>query len=361
MIEPNSVANAIYINASGNIGLGVSNPLANLHLSVSGTNAYAGICLSSTLTGGKVLTINQGTASRLNFTEPGVIDLVTMDFLHQNVGINATSPHNSAAFEVNSSTKGMLIPRLTQAQIESINAPADGLQVYCNTDGKLYIFVALTNQWKEVAYGTGTITPFICGSSIVINHIAGQVAPVTKTVTYGTVNNVPGEPAKCWITSNLGADHQATAVDDATEASAGWYWQFNRKQGYKHDGTIRTPVTTWITTIDENLDWQAANDPCALLLGGGWRLPTSIEWTNVDESGGWSDLNGPWNSALKIHAAGYLFYTYGPLYYRGVVGQYWSSSQYNTSYGFYLSFFGGYCIMTNYNKTYGESIRCLRD
>ena len=61
--------------------------------------------------------------------------------------------------------------------------------------------------------------------------MAGTVAPVDKTVTYGTVTNIPGETSKCWITSNLGADHQATAVNDATEASAGWYWQFNRHTG----------------------------------------------------------------------------------------------------------------------------------
>ena len=60
-----------------------------------------------------------------------------------------------------------------------------------------------------------------CPSSITINHIAGTVAPVTKTVTYGIVSMIPGEPSKCWITSNLGADHQATYKADATEASAG--------------------------------------------------------------------------------------------------------------------------------------------
>ena len=78
---------------------------------------------------------------------------------------------------------------------------------------------------------------------LTINHVEGVVAPVTKTTTYGTVTNIPGELTKCWITSNLGSDQQATAVNDATEASAGWYWQFNRKQGYKHDGSTRTPNT----------------------------------------------------------------------------------------------------------------------
>ncbi|MEI7983114.1 MAG: FG-GAP-like repeat-containing protein, partial [Bacteroidota bacterium] len=115
---------------------------------------------------------------------------------------------------------------------------------------------------------------FTCGSSIIINHVADTVAPVTKTVTYSIVNNIPGEPSKCWITSNLGADHQATSVDDATEESAGWYWQFNRKQGYKHDGINRTPNNAWVNPIIEDFDWQAANDPCTHEIGGGWRVPT---------------------------------------------------------------------------------------
>ena len=54
----------------------------------------------------------------------------------------------------------------------------------------------------------------------------------------GTVTGIPGETTKCWITSNLGASQQATAVNASTQASSGWYWQFNRKQGYKYDGTI---------------------------------------------------------------------------------------------------------------------------
>ena len=32
---------------------------------------------------------------------------------------------------------------------------------------------------------------FACGSPITISHVAGAVAPVSKTVTYGTINNIP--------------------------------------------------------------------------------------------------------------------------------------------------------------------------
>jgi hypothetical protein len=214
---------------------------------------------------------------------------------------------------------------------------------------------------SSVSLTQSTLDCLICGDPLAKNHVAGDVAPVDKAVTYGTVTGIPGAETKCWITSNLGADHQATAVDDATEESAGWYWQFNRMQGYKHTGSARTPNTTWITSINENSDWLTANDPCALLLGNGWRLPTYTEWTNVDASGGWTNWNGPWSSALKMHAAGSLLYSSGSLDTRGSRGYYWSSTQSDNSYGWILYFSSGNCYMSNYYKAYGFSSRCLRD
>jgi hypothetical protein len=120
-----------------------------------------------------------------------------------------------------------------------------------------------------------------CGQSLTVNHYAGNISPVTKTTSYGTVSNIPGEPSKCWITNNLGSDHQASSVSDATEASAGWYWQFNRKQGFKHDGTTRTPASTWISSISENSDWSSSNDPCTIELGTGWRIPNLLKVDHV--------------------------------------------------------------------------------
>ncbi|MEI6436591.1 MAG: hypothetical protein WCP32_17325, partial [Bacteroidota bacterium] len=209
---------------------------------------------------------------------------------------------------------------------------------------------------------TLTQSTWSCGTcgSITINHVVGTVAPVTKTVTYGTVTNIPGEPSKCWITRNLGASQQATAVSDATEASAGWYWQFNRKQGYQYT-TTRTPNTAWITAIDENFDWQPANDPCALELGGGWRLPNYTEWFNVDNIGNWTNWNGPWGSGLKLHAAGYLDYSVGSLYGRGSYGLYWSSTQNSSANGWDLDFGSSYSNMSTNYKAFGFSLRCLRD
>jgi hypothetical protein len=204
-------------------------------------------------------------------------------------------------------------------------------------------------------------TSFTCGSPVLVNHVAGTVAPVTKTVTYNTVSNIPGEPSKCWITSNLGADRQATSVDDVSELSAGWYWQFNRKQGFKHNGSIRTPGSEWITSVVENYYWQTENDPCSIELGSEWRIPTKTEWLNIDAAGDWTDWNGPWNSALKIHAAGTLSSNNGALLSRGAYGFYWCGTPSMEDYGWYLFLYSGRSYVDINFKAFGFPLRCLRN
>jgi hypothetical protein len=276
-----------------------------------------------------------------------------------NVGIGTPSPSASAALEISSTNSGILIPRMTNDQRNAISSPTEGLMVMCTNCG---------NGGAELTFFSGgswyTIpkqSQWTCGMPITITHTAGGVSPVTKTVTYGTVTGIPGEAAKCWITRNLGASNQATVVSTNTEVAAGWYWQFNRKQGYKHDGTNRTPNTAWISYIDENSDWLPANDPCNLELGTQWRIPTYTEWYNVDNTGGWSNWNDPWGSGLKLHAAGFLLYTVGSLTGRGLFGNYWSSTQLSSTYGWYLYFGSGHSDMPNSNKAYGFSARCVRD
>ncbi|MBP6871416.1 MAG: hypothetical protein KBC43_05370 [Bacteroidales bacterium] len=280
-----------------------------------------------------------------------------------NIGIGTSTPDPSAVMDVNSNTKGLLLPRLTEAEIAAISNPADGLIVYNTTDGKFYAFILNQGSWKELSFGTEIIPPdnFVCGYSLSVNHVAGNVAPVSKSVIYGTVTNVPGEPTKCWTTSNLGADHQATAANDATEASAGWYWQFNRRQGYKHDGTTRTPNTTWIWPLNENSDWLLTDDPCYLELGVNWRLPTATEWINVEATGGWTNYFGPWNSLLKLHAAGRLDPTNGSLAARGSEAGYRGRIQNNTGDAKVLFMTSSSCYILDAYKADGFNIRCIRE
>ena len=237
----------------------------------------------------------------------------------------------------------------------------------CNTEYSRYVWAYNnTGHSSSTSLYQYTLNCWTCGdSSIIIHHTAGAVAPVTKTVTYGTATNIPGETSKCWITSNLGADRQALAVDDTTESSAGWYWQFNRMQGFKHNGLTRTPNTTWIPTIFEDVGWLQANDPCFLELGSGWRLPTSNEWSNIKAAGNWANWNGPWNSGLRIHAAGLLNDVDGTLISRtggdGSVGCYWSRTYQNIMDGYYLSLGINWCGISLFNKSFATPLRCVKE
>jgi uncharacterized protein (TIGR02145 family) len=217
------------------------------------------------------------------------------------------------------------------------------------------------NPGQEDSNGDGVGDACTCGGHIGVDHVAGAVAPVDKTVVYSIITNVPGETTRCWISSNLGADHAAETVGDTTEASAGWYWQFNRLQGYMHNGLTRTPNTAWITGINESSDWTAENDPCTHELGKIWRLPTASEWDNIFEYQGWDDWSGPWNSALKMHASGRLGDSDGMLYDRGSAGFSWTGSGSTNSNSWCFNFSADNCGVNGITKASGFPVRCLND
>jgi hypothetical protein len=59
-----------------------------------------------------------------------------------NVAIGTTAQDASSAFEVTSTTQGVLFPRMTTTQRNAIATPADGLVIYNTTDNKLQVRAA---------------------------------------------------------------------------------------------------------------------------------------------------------------------------------------------------------------------------
>jgi hypothetical protein len=57
------------------------------------------------------------------------------------VSIGTPTPHPSAALEINSTTKGFLLPRMTEAQMIEIDNAIEGLMVYCSDCSKKGIYV----------------------------------------------------------------------------------------------------------------------------------------------------------------------------------------------------------------------------
>ncbi len=233
----------------------------------------------------------------------------------------------------------------------------------CNTNYYRYVMAYNDcghNYPVMVSTSTSPCPAIYCGPGFTVNHLAGNVAPVNKTVTYSLISNIPGSDGNCWLDRNLGATNQAVSVNDTAEESAGWYWQFNRKQGFKNNGTTLIPAWT-ISNISESSDWIQANDPCSIEIDSSWRIPTNIEWMSMISMGGWTTWQGPWTSGLSLHAAGFLNNTDGSLVNRGIMGTYWSSTQTNSLTAAYLSFNSGSVWITdNVSKARGSSVRCIK-
>ncbi len=81
------------------------------------------------------------------------------------ININGANPDESAMLDVGSTTKGILVPRLTQSQRNAIDTPASGLLIYQNDntsgfyyyDGSVWQLLAKNGDAWSLTGNTGTI------------------------------------------------------------------------------------------------------------------------------------------------------------------------------------------------------------
>ena len=127
----------------------------------------------------------------------------------QSVSINTdgAAAHASALLDIQSDSKGLLVPRMTEAQKGSILAPATGLMIY-QTDGLSGFYYFTGNSWTNVASGLsfadgGAAYDFLTKSPVTgeinyrkghgavgVNYIIalqGTFPPQIGPATYGTV------------------------------------------------------------------------------------------------------------------------------------------------------------------------------
>lgn len=107
-------------------------------------------------------TNDAGSAKSTTIYRPGALGLGS-----------TTKPDASAQLDVNSTSKGFLPPRMTQAQMNAIASPADGLIVYCtdcsprglwNYDGSQPAWVSMgSNNTPNAVFAPGSLS---CGGAI---------------------------------------------------------------------------------------------------------------------------------------------------------------------------------------------------
>jgi hypothetical protein len=92
-------------------------------------------------------------------------------------GIGTTNPQNTALLEMVSSTKGLLIPRMTAANRQAIVSPATGLMVY-QTDGTKGFHYFDGSQWLNITSSSNTANRSL--NNLVSTSINQSLYPATS-------------------------------------------------------------------------------------------------------------------------------------------------------------------------------------
>lgn len=118
-------------------------------------------------------------------------------YSQDNVGIGTTTPHASALLELQSTTKGLLIPRVTLVSVTNnttpVQNPATGLMVY-NTGGSLPsgFWYWDGTQWRQIgAAGASCVTlneAYNCGGAGAGRIITANAGAVEINVPTGSSN-----------------------------------------------------------------------------------------------------------------------------------------------------------------------------
>jgi hypothetical protein len=86
-----------------------------------------------------------------------VVGMANVGKAQNNVGIGTVTPNASAMLDVESTTQGVLVPRMTTAQRTAIAAPANGLLVFDITVGCFFYWDAPNTTWQNLcAAATGS-------------------------------------------------------------------------------------------------------------------------------------------------------------------------------------------------------------
>jgi uncharacterized protein (TIGR02145 family) len=258
-----------------------------------------------------------------------------------NVGIGTTTPDASAALDVTSTTKGFLPPRMTNAQMQAIVNPVDGLMIYNTTLGCMAYY---NNGSFNCTHNAPTLpAPVAPGGSTFAGHFNGITAEVSVDNTLstyttgetfdqntfcaskyisaqgcaglthvtgasGTVYPLVNINGQCWFSTNL----QEKPTNFANYTATSWLNSSPGDQG--HWGYYNTVTSSgaagWGTNVPAAgegylYQWSAAmNNSITERSQGacpsGFHVPSDCEWMYLEHGQGMSisqqNLLGVWRS-----------------------------------------------------------------
>ena len=236
----------------------------------------------------------------------------------QGVAINTTGlpADNSAMLDIESTTKGVLISRMTEAQRNAISSPATGLMVFVTDDNNLYYWDG--SAWVQFSAGSGSCGYYV-GGLIGTNGVDGVVFWVDHTGQHGLICS-------------------KTDIDGGSGVQ--WYNGSNTITGATSDYDGASNTTTIIVS-------QGAGTYAAKLCedysttgtsAGDWYLPSIDELSKIYHT------KYEINKALNTNSF--------------EVAYYWSSTEYTISTAWVYKFYIG--TSYSYGKNTAYRVRAVR-
>jgi uncharacterized protein (TIGR02145 family) len=245
---------------------------------------------------------------------------------------------------------------------------------------------------------TITGTPDTAGTASFALEIGGQSCSMELTVGLGT------SASSCWAlvaptdTLYFLCHNLASANIAANPYTPGWeivggYWQWGRKgpdasewlntntSNFAHGPTGEGPteanegaISGWSTTHAPNGSWQDSTKTAQDSCPAGYRVPTKAQWEAVANNntqsivGTWSASVTNYNAGcffgpdLMLPTTGYRNFTGGAVSDRGTIGDYWSSTEYNTDLTWTFFFTNNYVGLTyHFGRRFGFNIGCVAE
>lgn len=165
------------------------------------------------------------------------------------VGIGTTSPNASAVLDVSSTTKGVLLPRLTTTQRNAISAPEFGLLLYNTTLGEVQVYKkgAETLNINQDSYNmtnsasSGVYQSFIATAS-------GKLGSVDLVLRNSS--SALNATAYVRIYSGSGIDGTLLGTSETLTASDGYDWhKFSFSGGNLANLTLGQTYTILLTPV----------------------------------------------------------------------------------------------------------------
>ncbi len=107
------------------------------------------------------------------------------NYISDGTGINTTSVDASARLEIESTNKGVLIPRLSETHRDNINSPANGLMIYNITAKSIDVYTG--SEWRQLMYDVPSQPASINGNTNVCEDTTGEtynISPVNGATGY---------------------------------------------------------------------------------------------------------------------------------------------------------------------------------